>query len=316
TSRVFVRLTKDTTYLTGNEVVRLAETSYTIGESDEVVEVCINAVGTTSSCPSTESFHVTLSTSDQTAESPADYVAVEEVLTFAACESQRCVNVRLANDLVNEPEETFSLSLTRSTRYHISITSTTGVVVITDDDDRPAGVSFLPVNATGVRISWSGSVHLPTSIHYTVSLSTTGIIISQYNKVYPPGTTSDVVVLDDDITLTNAYVHNFTLYYIIRNDVTLVPGPPTNAPFAFDKTSFQIQFGPFQYCLDWGLKKIARIIEKQLQAYLIQIIREACSDCYKLTPSFLRPGLFLCHSNPTNTTFRSTLVNPFPTTNS
>ncbi|CAI8057261.1 hypothetical protein GBAR_LOCUS31214, partial [Geodia barretti] len=141
TSRVFVRLTKDTTYLTGNEVVRLAETSYTIGESDEVVEVCINAVGTTSSCPSTESFHVTLSTSDQTAESPADYVAVEEVLTFAACESQRCVNVRLANDLVNEPEETFSLSLTRSTRYHISITSTTGVVVITDDD----GVKYLPL---------------------------------------------------------------------------------------------------------------------------------------------------------------------------
>ena len=50
-------------------VVGLAETSYTIGESDEVVEVCINAVGTTSSCPSTESFHVTLSTSDQTAGS-------------------------------------------------------------------------------------------------------------------------------------------------------------------------------------------------------------------------------------------------------
>ena len=99
-----------------------------------------------------------------------------------------------------------------------------------------------------------------------------------------------------------------------------------------DKTSFQIQFGPFQHCLDWGvssiicfvtnaryflqLKKIARTIEKQLQAYLIQIIREACSDCYKLTPSFLRPGLFLCHSNPTKTTYRSTLVNPFPTTNS
>ena len=67
-------------------------------------------------------------------ESPADYVAVEEVLMFAACESQRCVNVRLANDLVSEPEETFSLSLTRSTSSHISFTSATGVVVVTDDD--------------------------------------------------------------------------------------------------------------------------------------------------------------------------------------
>ena len=69
-------------------------------------------------------------------ESPADYVAVDQVLTFAACESQRCVNVSLANDLVSEPEETFSLSLTRSTRSHISITSATGVVVITDDDGK------------------------------------------------------------------------------------------------------------------------------------------------------------------------------------
>ncbi|CAI8036866.1 hypothetical protein GBAR_LOCUS20654, partial [Geodia barretti] len=304
------------TVLTLQAMVGLAVTSYNVSESDEVVEVCINAIGTTSSCPSTESFHVTLSTSHRTAESPADYVAVDQVLTFAACESQRCVNVSLANDLVSEPEETFSLSFTRFSRSHISITSATGVVVITDDDDRPAEVSFLPVNATGVRISWSGSVHLSTCIQYTVSLSTTGIIISQYHRVYPPRTTSDVLVLDDDITLTNAYVHNFSLYYIARNDVTLVQGPPINVPFAFDKTSFQIQFGPFQHCLDWGLKKIARIIEKQLQAYLIQIIREACSDCYKLTPSFLRPGLFLCHSNPTKATYRSTLVNPFPTTNS
>ena len=74
-------------------------------------------------------------------ESPADYVAVDQVLTFAACESQRCVNVSLANDLVSEPEETFSLSLTRSTRSHISITSATGVVVITDDD----GEKYLPL---------------------------------------------------------------------------------------------------------------------------------------------------------------------------
>ena len=95
------------------------------------------------------------------------------------------------------------------------------------------GVSFLPVNATGVGISWSGSVHLPTSIQYTASLSTTGIIISQYDRVYPPGTTSDVIVLDDDITLTDEYVHNFTLHYISQNDD--VPGIPIIASFTFGK---------------------------------------------------------------------------------
>ena len=55
-------------------------------------------------------------------------------------------------------------------------------------------------------------------------------------------------------------------------------------------------------------------MRNQLQSYLIQVIRKQCSDCYDLTPSFLRPGMFLCHGNPTKTTYRSTLVNPFPTT--
>ncbi|CAI8054962.1 hypothetical protein GBAR_LOCUS29992 [Geodia barretti] len=113
--------------------------------------------------------------------------------------------------------------------------------------DSPAGVSFLPVNATGVRISWSGSVHLPTSIHYTVSLSTTGIIMSQYNRVYPPGTTSDVVVLEDDITLTDEYVHNFTLHYITQNDD--VPGTQTIASFTFGKKIWSINYSKHAYPL-------------------------------------------------------------------
>ena len=66
--------------------------------------------------------------------SPTDYVSVDEEVTFAACESQRCVNVRITDDLVNEPEETFSLSLTRSTSTHISFSPVTAEVVVTDDD--------------------------------------------------------------------------------------------------------------------------------------------------------------------------------------
>ena len=57
-------------------------------------------------------------------------------------------------------------------------------------------------------------------------------------------------------------------------------------------------------------------IEHQLQSRLIRIIRENCAECFQLSPSFLRKGVFLCHGNPTKTTYRTTLVNPFPTTNS
>ena len=63
-------------------------------------------------------------------------------------------------------------------------------------------------------------------------------------------------------------------------------------------------------------KKVAAIIERELQSYLVEIIRNSCSECYNLTQSFFRKGMFVCHGNPTKTTYRTTLVNPFPTTNS
>ena len=63
------------------------------------------------------------------------------------------------------------------------------------------------------------------------------------------------------------------------------------------------------------MKKKARL-EEQLQFRLIRIIRENCAECFQLSPSFLRQGVFLCHGNPTITTYRTTLINPFPTTNS
>ena len=54
-------------------------------------------------------------------------------------------------------------------------------------------------------------------------------------------------------------------------------------------------------------------IEQVLQSHMIQIIR---SNCKQLTTSSFRRGIFLCHSNPTKTTYRTTLINPFPTKNS
>ena len=57
-------------------------------------------------------------------------------------------------------------------------------------------------------------------------------------------------------------------------------------------------------------------IETQLQSHVTRIIRERCSDCYEFTEAYLRSGLFLCYGNPTIATYRSTLVNPFPTTSS
>ena len=98
---------------------------------------------------------------------------------------------------------------------------------------KPSAVSFQAVNSTAVRVSWSGSSHLSTSLHLTTHCSSTHTIMAQYESVYPPGVVSALVDLDDDITPTESYVHNFTLHYIIGDDVMLPPGPPITVPFTF-----------------------------------------------------------------------------------
>ena len=67
--------------------------------------------------------------------SPSDYEAVREVLTFAPCETRHCVNVIITDDLVNEPEETFSLSLNKLTSF-VTLSTAAGEVLITDDDGK------------------------------------------------------------------------------------------------------------------------------------------------------------------------------------
>ena len=54
-------------------------------------------------------------------------------------------------------------------------------------------------------------------------------------------------------------------------------------------------------------------IELQLHSRITRIIRERCTNCTEFSEIFLRQGLFVCHGNPTAVTYRSTLINPFPT---
>ena len=67
--------------------------------------------------------------------SPSDYEAVTEVLTFAPCDTLLCMNVIITDDQVNEPEETFSLSLTKMSSF-VTLSTTAGEVLITDDDGK------------------------------------------------------------------------------------------------------------------------------------------------------------------------------------
>ena len=100
--------------------------------------------------------------------------------------------------------------------------------------DKPEGVTIVPVNATAIRISWSGSYYLSTCIQVTVIYAST-TIIRQYEIVVLPGVTSAIIVLGVEIIITHVYVYRFSLYYFGRNDVTRSPASilSTTVTFTF-----------------------------------------------------------------------------------
>ena len=67
---------------------------------------------------------------------PMDYRELNTVLSFAACETRRCVNVTIVDDLVDEPLESFDYTLERTPGLdmRIRLDPVAGVVQINDND--------------------------------------------------------------------------------------------------------------------------------------------------------------------------------------
>ena len=70
------------------------------------------------------------------AVNPMDYLELNTILSFAACEIRRCVNVTIVDDLVDEPLEFFDYTLegTPGLDSRITLDPVDGVVEITDND--------------------------------------------------------------------------------------------------------------------------------------------------------------------------------------
>ena len=72
------------------------------------------------------------------AVSPMDYLELNTILSFAACETRRCVTVIIVDDLVDEPLEFFHYTLERTPNLdpRISLTPVDEVVEIIDNDGK------------------------------------------------------------------------------------------------------------------------------------------------------------------------------------
>ena len=71
--------------------------------------------------------------------SPMDYSGFSMTLTFDTCETRRCVNVNIVDDLVDEPDEVFDYilgPLPAGLDSRITIRPDMGEIVITDNDGK------------------------------------------------------------------------------------------------------------------------------------------------------------------------------------
>ena len=67
-----------------------------------------------------------------------DYGAIDETLMFDACETRKCVNVTIADDLVDEQQELFTYTLARTPSLdpRIELDPIDGTVEIIDSDGK------------------------------------------------------------------------------------------------------------------------------------------------------------------------------------
>jgi hypothetical protein len=65
-----------------------------------------------------------------------DYGVINETLMFDACETRKCVNITITDDLVDEQQELFTYTLTRTPSLHlrIELDPIDGTVEIIDND--------------------------------------------------------------------------------------------------------------------------------------------------------------------------------------
>ena len=70
--------------------------------------------------------------------SPTDYGTVDTILIFDACQMKSCVNISIVDDIIQENDESFNVTLERTPDLdsRIILVPVNGVVQIIDDDGR------------------------------------------------------------------------------------------------------------------------------------------------------------------------------------
>ena len=165
----------------------------------EVTEWHVNSEVPVTVCRSgdvSSSVTVNYTTRNGTATDTNDYYAESGELSFAPGETQAFLTIRIRNDFVSEPEETFDFVLTRAIGPGVRLgTPSAAAITIIDDEDLPSlsviGKSVQEAEAGKNSIAWAPILLASASSTETISVSyltTDGTAVAGSDYVPATGT--------------------------------------------------------------------------------------------------------------------------------
>jgi chitinase len=145
-------------------------------------------------------------TSDGTAVAPADYTAVSGTLTIAAGATTGVINVPIAGDVLDEANETYTVTL--SSPVNATIADGSGLGTITDNDATPSltvnDVTVAEIDAGTVTATFTVTLSAASGRTVTVNRSTANVTatapadytaLASSALTFAPGTTTQNVVV-------------------------------------------------------------------------------------------------------------------------
>ncbi len=131
---------------------RLSAATYQVAESSGPAEVKVQRLGDTSQ-PADVRFKVTAGTAD----SPADFAAQDVVLSFAAAEASRTLDVAIAPDALLEGSETVNIGLSEPSMGNSLASPSSAVLTITDELTltRPQDLTATPNSVSSILLGWT-----------------------------------------------------------------------------------------------------------------------------------------------------------------
>ena len=151
--------------------LQLSAATYNVSESGGTAVVTVNRVGVTNG-----TITVDYATSNGTAIAGQDYTATSGTLTFLNGETTKTFPVPIINDTMNEPNETFNVSLSNPTGGALLLVPSTATVTIADNDNPPTvsitDVSQTEGNAGTTNFTFTASLSQASGFDVSVNFAT------------------------------------------------------------------------------------------------------------------------------------------------